>query len=85
MLIIYYEDTKFLSTIFEVTSAFGTVGLSVGDGGTRSFSALLTPAGKFFISFAMFAGRLGPLTLAVAVMAKTEVRFRYPEGRFLIG
>lgn len=85
MLIIYYEDTKYLSTIFEVISAFGTVGLSVGDGGTRSFSALLTPAGKFFISFAMFAGRLGPLTLAVAVMAKTEVRFRYPEGRVLIG
>lgn len=30
LLVIWYEDTRYLSTIFEVTSAFGTVGLSKG-------------------------------------------------------
>lgn len=85
LLIIRYEDTKYLSTIFEVTSAFGTVGLSVGDGDVRSLSALFTPIGKLLISFTMFVGRLGPLTLAIAVVRKKEERFRYPEERVVIG
>lgn len=79
------EEHTYHATLFEVTSAFGTVGLSVGDGGARSLSALFTPLGKLFICFAMFAGRLGPLTLAVAVIRKKEERFRYPEGRIVIG
>lgn len=85
LLVIRYEDTRYLSTIFEVTSAFGTVGLSIGDGGVRSFSAMFTPVGKLLIIFAMFAGRLGPLTLVVAIIRKREDRFRYPEGRITIG
>lgn len=83
--IIRTEDTKYLSTMFEVTSAFGTVGLSVGDGGVRSLSAIFTPMGKLLISFTMFVGRLGPLTLAFAVVRRKEERFRYPEGRVIIG
>lgn len=79
------EDIKYLPAVFEVTSAFGTVGLSVGDGGARSLSALFTPLGKILISFTMFAGRLGPLTLAIAVARKSEERFRYPEGKVIIG
>lgn len=75
----------YLSTMFEITSAFGTVGLSVGDGGVKSLSALFTPLGKFAISFTMFLGRLGPLTLAVAITGKAEERFRYPEGSVIIG
>ncbi len=83
--IIRGEDTKYLSTLFEVTSAFGTVGLSIGDGGVRSLSALFTPFGKIMISLTMFAGRLGPLTVGVALIRKTEERFRYPEGRVILG
>lgn len=83
--IIRTEDTKYLSTMFEVTSAFSTVGLSVGDGGVRSLSAIFTPMGKLLISFTMFVGRLGPLTLALAVVRRKEERFRYPEGRVVIG
>jgi trk system potassium uptake protein TrkH len=85
LMIIRYEDTKYLSTVFEVTSAFGTVGLSVGDGGSRSLTSLFTPIGKLLISFAMFAGRLGPLTLVVAVVSRKEEHFRYPEGRIALG
>lgn len=84
-LIMRTQGIAFLPAIFEVTSAFGTVGLSVGDGGVRSLSALFTPFGKYLISFVMFAGRLGPLTLAVAIIAQKEEYFRYPEGKVIIG
>lgn len=84
-LIMRTQGTPFLPAIFEVTSAFGTVGLSVGDGGVRSLSALYTPFGKYLISLVMFAGRLGPLTLAVAIIVQKEAHFRYPEGKVIIG
>jgi trk system potassium uptake protein len=83
--IITTQHMPYLSTMFEITSAFGTVGLSVGDGGVKSLSALFTPVGKFAISFTMFLGRLGPLTLAIAITKKAEERFRYPEGSVIIG
>jgi trk system potassium uptake protein len=83
--IITTQSTQYLSGMFEVTSAFGTVGLSVGDGGVRSLSALFTPIGKFAISFTMFVGRLGPLTLAIAVTRRAQEHYRYPEGSVIIG
>jgi trk system potassium uptake protein len=83
--IITTQSTQYLSGMFEVTSAFGTVGLSVGDGGVRSLSALFNPIGKLAISFTMFVGRLGPLTLAIAITRKVRERFRYPEGSVIIG
>jgi trk system potassium uptake protein TrkH len=79
------QEAPFLPAIFEVTSAFGTVGLSVGDGGVRSMSALYTPFGKYLISLIMFAGRLGPLTLAIAIIVQKKTYFRYPEGKVIIG
>jgi trk system potassium uptake protein len=83
--IISTQDTQYLPSVFEVTSAFGTVGLSVGDGGVRSFAALFTSLGKFIIICTMFVGRLGPLTLAVAMTRQAKERFRYPEGKVIIG
>jgi trk system potassium uptake protein TrkH len=64
---------SFLKILFEVVSAFGTVGLSMGfAGGVTSFSALLTPASKFLIILTMLIGRLGPLTLLAALPWKKE-------------
>ncbi len=83
--IITTQHTPYLSAMFEITSAFGTVGLSVGDGAVSSLSALFTPIGKFAVSVTMFLGRLGPLTLAVAISRKADERFRYAEGSVLIG
>lgn len=85
LFIIMTQDIQYFPAMFEVTSAFGTVGLSMGDGGVKSLSALFTPIGKFIISFTMFVGRLGPLTLAFAVIRRVDERFRYPEGRVVIG
>jgi trk system potassium uptake protein TrkH len=83
--VVVTQNTQYLHAMFEVTSAFGTAGLSIGDGGVKSLSALFTPIGKLIIGVTMFVGRLGPLTLAVAIMRRAEERFRYPEGRVIIG
>jgi len=83
--LMYIEKNSSASYIFEIVSAFGTVGLSVGDGGTRSLSALLGPMGKMVVAVTMFFGRLGPLTLAFAMLGGEKERVRYPEGKVIIG
>ncbi|MBF0315085.1 MAG: Trk family potassium uptake protein [Oligoflexia bacterium] len=70
-----------LSLYFEVLSAFGTVGLSTG------ITSDLSYAGKLVIAFIMYIGRIGPLTLILAVgqHAESNQLVEYPEGRVLIG
>jgi trk system potassium uptake protein TrkH len=66
--------------LFEVISAFATVGLSTG------ITADLAPAHQLILVVLMFAGRLGPVTLASALVLREHGRlFRRPEGRPLIG
>lgn len=87
-LVLVTEQRDLLRTLFETTSAFGTVGLSLGENGApMSLSAFFTPLGKSLIILMMFVGRLGPLTLAFAVARRATVqpRLRYPEGKVLIG
>ena len=68
------EGRSLLETLFETTSAFGTVGLSMGEHGAPvSLSAFFSPAGKLLMMAMMFIGRVGPLTLAIAV-AKRHAR-----------
>ena len=70
----------FLSLLFESTSAFGTVGLSTGI--TPNLSVL----GKWIIICTMFIGRIGPLTLALAIaMHKGKLDYRYPEEKLMVG
>jgi trk system potassium uptake protein len=74
------EDHQFLMLLFEVTSAFGTVGLSMG------LTTDLTLAGKIIIILMMFIGRLGPLTLSYAIAPKPgRVLYRNAEGKIIIG
>ncbi len=74
------EDQPLLPTIFEVFSALGTVGLSLG------LTPDLTPVGRIVIIVLMFVGRLGPLTLASSLTGDArEPRVRLPRGRILIG
>jgi len=71
---------RFLEFLFETTSAFGTVGLSTGV--TPSLSHL----GKILISITVFVGRVGPLTLALAVGQRVgQRRFEYPEENVMVG
>jgi trk system potassium uptake protein len=70
----------FLMIIFEVTSAFATVGLSMG------LTPELSIIGKLMIVVTMFAGRVGPLTIAYAVTTRRKPdAFRYPKGKIMIG
>mgnify|MGYP002066919464 CR=1 FL=1 len=74
------EDRQFLTILFETTSAFGTSGISMG------LTPDLSTVGKIAITFLMFLGRLGPLTLAYALSPKPQKEsFRYPEGKITIG
>jgi Trk-type K+ transport system membrane component len=66
--------------LFEVTSAFATVGLSTG------ITADLTAAGKTVLMVMMFVGRVGPVVVAAAMALTTRPRlYRYPEERPLVG
>jgi trk system potassium uptake protein TrkH len=65
---------------FEVVSAFGTVGLSLG------ITPQLSYVGKIVIIFTMFAGRVGPLSF-IMVMKKrfAEAEPQFPKGNWIIG
>lgn len=86
-ILLVLEGRELLHTLFESVSAFATVGLSTGVAGTPlSLSAAFSEPGRLLICLLMFTGRLGPLTLAFALAARsTASRVRYPEGRVLIG
>jgi trk system potassium uptake protein TrkH len=70
---------KFLELLFEVVSAFGTVGLSTG------VTAGLTEMGKVILSCVMFVGRLGPLVVGVALSRDTISRYYYAEENIMVG
>jgi trk system potassium uptake protein TrkH len=86
-LLLVTEGRELLPTLFETTSAFGTVGLSMGEAGAPvSLVGHFTGGGKALVMAMMFMGRIGPLTLAVAIARRRELaRMRHPEGKFLIG
>lgn len=80
MILSITESADFLTIIFETTSAFGTVGLTMG------LTPNLTAVGRILIILTMFAGRVGPLTLAFAIALKAQKSaFKYPEEKILIG
>ena len=81
------EGRTLTATLFETISAFGTVGLSMGEGESPlSLAGHLSAPGQLLLCVLMFAGRLGPMTLAVALArGRRQPALRYPEGKVLIG
>lgn len=66
--------------LFEVISAFGTVGMSLG------LTPELSPSGKIVIAILMFIGRVGPLTVAFALANRNKKeRYKYVEEKIMIG
>ncbi|MBN1342809.1 MAG: potassium-transporting ATPase subunit KdpA [Phycisphaerae bacterium] len=74
------ENARFQEILFEAISACGTVGLSCG------ITSELTAFGRFVIMAAMFVGRLGPLTLLLALAGRERPsRYGFPEEGVIIG
>ena len=79
ILVILEPGVPFLDALFEMSSAFGTAGLSTG------ISAGLCDAAKILTILIMFIGRLGPLTIASLWYFTKGERVSYPEGNIAIG
>ncbi|WP_029688171.1 TrkH family potassium uptake protein [Thermoanaerobacter sp. A7A] len=76
------ETSNFLTVLYETTSAFGTVGLSLG------LTPELSTVGKIIIIFTMYTGRVGPLTLALALaqrQKKPKPIMKYAEEKIMVG
>ena len=72
-----YQDL--LPIAFECFSAYSTVGLSLG------ITASLSSASKLVIIFTMFIGRVGMLTILIALFRRTrDLKYRYPKEEILI-
>lgn len=75
-----FVDAPIEQILFEATSAFATVGLSVG------LSAGMPPAGQLILVLLMYVGRVGTVALAAALALKVRAMpYRYPEERPIVG
>ena len=74
---------SFIDILFEVVSAFGTVGISL------NVTSGLSIIGKFIVSCLMIIGRLGPITISIALFKnkkeKNENSVAYPKGNVIVG
>jgi len=76
-------NLSFMDIVFEVVSAFATVGLTLG------ITTKLSLAGRLIIIMLMIIGRLGPITISIALFKKhkeiKQSKVQYPQGNVLIG
>jgi trk system potassium uptake protein TrkH len=79
LLSIIEPDYTFIQILFEVVSAFATVGLSTG------ITPELSEASKIILIITMFIGRLGPLTIATIWTFKPMSNVSYSEEAITIG
>jgi trk system potassium uptake protein TrkH len=80
VLLIEVDGRGFLPSLFEVTSAFGTVGLTTG------ITPDLSAWGRIIVMATMFSGRVGLLTIAYGLARQQRpARVRYPEERVYLG
>lgn len=75
------QGLPFLGFLFEATSAFATVGLSLG------ITEDLTSAGRILVIILMFLGRVGPLTVGIAILTQKRkpLSYEYAEEEVIIG
>lgn len=80
VLLVTEPDASFQALAFEAVSAFGTVGLSTG------VTPTLSEVGRVVVIVLMYLGRLGPMTLGLALMGEPhERKLTYPEEEVVIG
>jgi trk system potassium uptake protein TrkH len=80
ILLSFSETHSLIDISFEAVSAFGTVGLS------RGITPFLSLAGKIIITALMFFGRLGALTISLAITNPRETyHYTYPSENVMVG
>lgn len=79
LLLVAERAQPFGGVLFEAASAFGTVGLSTG------ITPSLGAAGKLVVIALMFAGRIGPFSIALAVGEAEKGHYEFPQGKVLVG
>lgn len=81
LLILLEPDINVMNLLFELVSAFGTVGV------TRNLTPYLGNMSKILLIVTMFIGRVGPLTIVSALSLKKikSGKYKYPEENILIG
>lgn len=80
MALLAVSQGDFLDTLYEMTSAIATVGLS------RGLTGALNPAGKLIVILTMYLGRIGPITLALAFNSRRPMAdITYAESKVIIG
>lgn len=78
-LVSIFETFSLQRIVFEVCSAFGTVGLTTG------ITPLLTSASKITLTILMFVGRITPLALLSLISKTTKDKTRVPEEQIAVG
>lgn len=78
-LVIAEPDLPFLAVMFEVISAFGTVGLTMG------ITAKLSVIGKLLIILMMMIGKIGVLTIVLTFSKPQKALYTYPKEDVLTG
>lgn len=82
ILTITEPDQTFIDLLFETTSALATVGSS------KNVTPELSNIGKVLITIVMYLGKVGPLTLGLALSNRGRIHkqnYKYPEGKIIIG
>ena len=82
MVLSLVEPYPMVDLLYETASALGTAGLAAFNNNT------LKPAGKILIILSMFAGRVGPLTITLALamrLSRDKGNLKYPEEKIMVG
>lgn len=80
LLLITEPEMSVIALLFEITSAFGTCGMSLG------ITADLSVAGKVIIMTLMFIGRVGLISFLFTLGGKTKkMHYHFPKERVIIG
>jgi trk system potassium uptake protein TrkH len=82
LVLLINNEGSFMETLFEATSAFGTVGLSTG------ITPGLNAVSRIAIIITMFLGRVGPVSAAIALALShngNRVLYKFPEGKITVG
>ncbi len=85
VILVETQHIPFMKTLFEVVSAFCTVGVSVGNGDILSLSDRFNTLGKSVIIALMLIGRMGIFAFGFLIVGKEKTKhIQYPEGRILL-